>query len=76
MVQRRNTRPSINVSFEFFPPKTPAMEESLWAAVQRLAPLSPSFVSVTYGPAVRRASARTIRWSASSRRPTSAPPRT
>jgi methylenetetrahydrofolate reductase (NADPH) len=39
----------LNVSFEFFPPKTPAMEESLWRAIERLAPLSPAFVSVTYG---------------------------
>lgn len=39
----------INVSFEFFPPNTPAMEETLWASIQRLAPLNPSFVSVTYG---------------------------
>lgn len=37
------------VSFEFFPPKTAKMEEALWAAVQRLAPLKPRFVSVTYG---------------------------
>ncbi len=37
------------VSFEFFPPKTPAMEESLWQAITRLAPLDPAFVSVTYG---------------------------
>jgi methylenetetrahydrofolate reductase (NADPH) len=37
------------VSFEFFPPKTPEMEESLWRAVTRLAPLNPRFVSVTYG---------------------------
>jgi methylenetetrahydrofolate reductase (NADPH) len=37
------------VSFEFFPPKTEKMEESLWAAIQTLAPLSPRFVSVTYG---------------------------
>lgn len=37
------------VSFEFFPPKTEKMEQSLWQAVQRLAPLKPAFVSVTYG---------------------------
>ncbi|MBT8442645.1 MAG: methylenetetrahydrofolate reductase [Gammaproteobacteria bacterium] len=37
------------VSFEFFPPNTPAMEETLWHSIQRLAPLNPRFVSVTYG---------------------------
>ena len=37
------------VSFEFFPPKTAEMEERLWAAVKRLEPLQPRFVSVTYG---------------------------
>jgi methylenetetrahydrofolate reductase (NADPH) len=40
---------AIRVSFEFFPPKTEEMEKSLWEAVGRLAPLSPNFVSVTYG---------------------------
>ena len=37
------------VSFEFFPPKTDEMEAQLWRAVERLAPLAPTFVSVTYG---------------------------
>lgn len=37
------------VSFEFFPPKTAEMEQALWEAIGRLAPLAPSFVSVTYG---------------------------
>ncbi|KAE9412493.1 hypothetical protein Angca_008692, partial [Angiostrongylus cantonensis] len=36
-------------SFEFFPPKSQKMEETLWAAIERLAPLKPNFVSVTYG---------------------------
>ncbi len=39
----------IDVSFEFFPPKTPAMEQTLWKSVERLAPLKPSYMSVTYG---------------------------
>ncbi len=37
------------VSFEFFPPGDEAMAQQLWQSVQRLAPLHPSFVSVTYG---------------------------
>ena len=41
--------PRIRVSFEFFPPRTDEMEQQLWEAVRRLAPLAPSFVSVTYG---------------------------
>jgi methylenetetrahydrofolate reductase (NADH) len=39
----------IGVSFEFFPPKTEEMENTLWEAITRLAPLKPEFVSVTYG---------------------------
>jgi methylenetetrahydrofolate reductase (NADPH) len=39
----------IDVSFEFFPPKTDEMEANLWEAIGRLAPLRPKFVSVTYG---------------------------
>lgn len=37
------------ISFEFFPPKTEEMESTLWKSIQRLAPLAPDFVSVTYG---------------------------
>lgn len=37
------------VSFEFFPPKSAEMEETLWRSITRLAPLAPRFVSVTYG---------------------------
>ena len=40
---------SIDVSFEFFPPKSAEMEVALWEAIERLAPLRPNFVSVTYG---------------------------
>jgi methylenetetrahydrofolate reductase (NADPH) len=43
------TREPVAVSFEFFPPNDEAMERTLWASIQRLAPLSPRFVSVTYG---------------------------
>ena len=39
----------VKVSFEFFPPKTEEAERALWACVQRLAPVRPAFVSVTYG---------------------------
>lgn len=49
MAQRQNQRSAIRASFEFFPPKSEAMETALWTAIQRLAPLKPTFVSVTYG---------------------------
>jgi methylenetetrahydrofolate reductase (NADPH) len=39
----------VTVSFEFFPPSDPEMEKTLWSSIQRLAPLAPRFVSVTYG---------------------------
>ncbi|RKF21452.1 methylenetetrahydrofolate reductase [Alginatibacterium sediminis] len=39
----------INVSFEFFPPTTESMENTLWDSIERLQTLKPSFVSVTYG---------------------------
>jgi methylenetetrahydrofolate reductase (NADPH) len=53
-----NVRPSrfalsetrrIHVSFEFFPPASADMERTLWESIERLAPLAPDFVSVTYG---------------------------
>ncbi len=45
----RILRGDIEVSFEFFPPKTEKMEAALWDSIGRLSPLAPRFVSVTYG---------------------------
>jgi methylenetetrahydrofolate reductase (NADPH) len=45
----RGRRTPVQVSFEFFPPNDAAMERTLWESMQRLAPLTPRFVSVTYG---------------------------
>jgi methylenetetrahydrofolate reductase (NADPH) len=42
-------RGDIEVSFEYFPPNSEAMAETLWSSIQTLAPLAPRFVSVTYG---------------------------
>jgi len=49
LAQGGTTPSGIQVSFEFFPPKTDKMHEQLWDSVARLAPLAPKFVSVTYG---------------------------
>lgn len=46
---RRTDSLDLGISFEFFPPKSEKMEETLWASIERLAPLKPNFVSVTYG---------------------------
>ncbi|MCO6049980.1 methylenetetrahydrofolate reductase [NAD(P)H] [Mesorhizobium sp. RP14(2022)] len=53
----------IHVSFEFFPPKNDEMESKLWQTIERLAPLSPDFVSVTYGAggSTRERTVRTVR---------------
>jgi len=45
----QRSRMNMNVSFEFFPPGDVEMEATLWRSVERLAPLAPCFVSVTYG---------------------------
>jgi methylenetetrahydrofolate reductase (NADPH) len=54
---------SIRVSFEFFPPKNDDMEARLWQTVERLEPLAPHFVSVTYGAggSTRDRTARTVK---------------
>lgn len=43
------TTENVKVSFEFFPPHSEKMQETLWNSIQRLASLGPNFVSVTYG---------------------------
>ena len=46
--ETKSTR-DVDVSFEFFPPATEAMEKTLWDSVEHLDALKPRFVSVTYG---------------------------
>jgi len=46
---REAAQPAPKLSFEFFPPRTEALEQQLWTCINRLAPLGPRFVSVTYG---------------------------
>jgi methylenetetrahydrofolate reductase (NADPH) len=52
----------LSVSFEFFPPKTEELGARLWATVEKLAPLGPDFVSVTYGAggSTRRRTLQTV----------------
>lgn len=61
--RRSDIGAKIRVSFEFFPPKNDEMEARLWDTVQRLEPLSPDFVSVTYGAggSTRERTQRTVR---------------
>lgn len=42
-------QPKTHFSFEFFPPKTEQASQTLFESMQELAPISPSYVSVTYG---------------------------
>ena len=46
---RDGTHPAPLLSFEFFPPRTEALEQQLWQCIRRLEPLAPRFVSVTFG---------------------------
>jgi methylenetetrahydrofolate reductase (NADPH) len=68
-------RPPVQVSFEFFPPNDAAMERTLWASIERLAPVAPRFVSVTYGAdgSTRERTHRVVSRIASETRLTAAP---
>ena len=60
--------PAPKLSFEFFPPRTEALEQQLWTCIERLAPLAPRFVSVTYGAGGTPRPAPMPRWHGSCRR--------
>ncbi len=49
MSEEQETKNGTKVTFEFFPPNTEKMEETLWNSIKRLSVLEPRFVSVTYG---------------------------
>lgn len=49
LTQTDRAREPLRVSFEFFPPKSEGMSARLWDTIQRLEPMNPDFVSVTYG---------------------------
>ena len=51
----------INVSFEFFPPRTSEMEQTLWKSIDRLSSLKPKFVSVTYSAIAPTASSKALK---------------
>lgn len=61
--RRQDIGKDINVSFEFFPPNSDKAEETLKQTIDRLAPLDPSFVSVTYGAqgSTRERTIRTVK---------------
>ncbi|MES1991323.1 MAG: methylenetetrahydrofolate reductase [NAD(P)H] [Pseudomonadota bacterium] len=49
IIKKSVSEQATQVSFEFFPPKTPEMEDNLWRSIRRLEPFQPELVSVTYG---------------------------
>jgi len=63
----------LDISFEFFPPAAGSAETRFWAALDRLAPLEPAFISLTYGAGgttrERRHAPKPMRWPAIGRAP-------
>jgi methylenetetrahydrofolate reductase (NADPH) len=49
MSEKQEKKNGTKVTFEFFPPNTEKMEETLWKSIKHLSVLEPRFVSVTYG---------------------------